>query len=485
MKSGRERWTMLAVASIGTLPVTLDSSLNIAFPAISASFHLSVSLIQWLVIAYVLTTASLLLGCGRFADMAGRKTVFCVGLTISTLALILCGLAPSYPLLIGFRVLQGIAAALISASAPAIVAAVSSPDELGWTLGILNMVGFFGQTSGPIAGGYLTWRFSWRGVFLFRVPIAFIALLLALPVMDESAALDREQDFDVAGAVTLALSVAGFLLVLNRGQNQGYLAPQILLIALGALTLFAGFIYSEMRASRPIIDLSMLTPGLILVNLANLLANLAMFAIWLLVPYYIVDVLHYPAASGGTLLAPCPLGMALAAPVAGHLTDRIGTRSVQVLGLAGESLGLLLVSRLGAASSYASVALTLALVGLGLGGFVVANMKSVMGSLALERQGVAAGMVAMMRTLGVVTGVSSAAAVFSHRRSVHAALLSQAGVALSAVRLGSFVGAFHDTFSVSTMVCIGAMLLASLAGPRVMKASESSEAVAGSGIQAS
>jgi len=262
MKSGRGRWTVVAVASIGTLPVTLDSSLNIAFPAISASFRLTVSLIQWLVIAYVLTTATLLLGCGRFADMAGRKTVFCVGLSFSTLALILCGLAPSYPLLIGFRVLQGIAGAMISASAPAIVAAVSPPDELGWALGILNMVGFFGQTSGPIVGGYLTGRFSWRGVFLFRVPIAFTALLLALPVMDESAALDQEQDFDIAGAVTLALSVIGCMLVLNHGRNQGYLTPQVLLIALCTLTLFAGFIYSEMRASRPIMDPSMLTPGL-------------------------------------------------------------------------------------------------------------------------------------------------------------------------------------------------------------------------------
>jgi MFS family permease len=308
---------------------------------------------------------------------------------------------------------------------------------------------------------------------------------LALPVVRESAASDRHQEFDVAGAVMLALSVAGFLLVLNHGQGEGYLTPQILLLALGATILFAGFIYSERRASQPIIDRSMLTKGFILVNLANLLANLAMFAIWLLVPYYIIDVLHYPAASGGTLLAPCPLGMALAAPVAGHLADRIGPRTMQVLGLAGESLGLFVVGKLGATASYGSVALALALVGLGLGSFIVANTKSVMSSLAPERQAVAAGMVAMMRTLGVVAGVSSAAGVFSHRRLVHAALLSQAGAALSAVRLGSFVGAFHDTFRVSTAVCIGAMLLAMVAVPPVMTGAGSSEREARANIEAS
>jgi EmrB/QacA subfamily drug resistance transporter len=460
-----------AIAGIGTLPVTLDSSLNIAFPAISASFNLSISLIQWLVITYVLTTASLLLGCGRFADIAGRKNVFCVGLIISMLALTLCGIAPSYRVLLLFRVFQGVAAALISASAPAIVAVVSAPDDLGWSLGILNTVGFVGQTSGPIAGGYLTGRFSWRGVFLFRVPISLTALALAVPLVHESAAPKQDHDFNLIGAAMLGLSVAGFLLALSRGRDQGYLAPQNLLIAFGATTLLAGYIYTEARVTQPIIDTSMLTPGMVVANLANLLANLAMFAIWLLVPYYIVDVLHYPAAAGGTLLAPCPLGMAVAAPLAGYLADHTGTRRVEVLGLAVESLGLFLVSRLGTASTYASVALALALVGLGLGGFAVANMKSVMSSLALERQGVAAGMVAMMRTLGVVAGVSMAAAIFSERRAVHAAILSQSGAVFSWLKLGSFVGGFHDTFTVSTIVCFGAMLLTMSASQRMTSTS--------------
>jgi DHA2 family multidrug resistance protein-like MFS transporter len=206
-----------------------------------------------------------------------------------------------------------------------------------------------------------------------------------------------------------------------------------------------------------------------LANLASLLANLAMFAVWLLVPYYIVDVLHYPATSGGTLLAPCPLGMALAAPLSGFLADRFGTRPLQAPGLAVEAVGLLLTSRLGPDASYVSVALALILIGLGLGMFTVANMKYVMGAIARERQGVAAGLVSMMRTLGVVAGVNIAAEVFSARRAVHIAALSQTHLPAAAVTLNSFIAAFGDAFRVSTAVCLVAIVLSLIparTGPR-------------------
>jgi EmrB/QacA subfamily drug resistance transporter len=453
------RWIALTIASIGTLPVWLDSSFNIAFPAITSAFHLDVSLMQWAVIAYVLTTASMMLGCGRLADVFGRKRVFVIGLGVVTVALALCGLAPTYGFLLFFRAIQGVAAALISASAPAIVAVAFPPGQLGRALGIMNMVGFAGQTGGPIVGGALVDRFSWRGIFLFRVPIALATMLFAMPFLRESADREHETHFDLAGAATLALSVVGFLLVLNRGRALGWFSPQVMMLAAGSTAVFCAFVFTENHAKQPVVDLSLLTPGLTLANLASLLANLAMFAVWLLVPYYIVEVLHYPATSGGTLLAPCPLGMALAAPLSGFLADRFGTRRLQAPGLAVEAVGLLLTSRLGPDASYVSVVLALILIGLGLGMFTVANMKYVMGAIARERQGVAAGLVSMMRTLGVVAGVNIAAEVFSARRAVHIAALSQTHLPAAAVTLNSFIAAFGDAFRVSTAVCLVAMVL--------------------------
>lgn len=460
MQKNRYRWIVLIIASTGTLPVLLDSSLNIAFPAITTSFHLDVSLIQWIVISYVLTTASLLLGCGRLADVFGHKTVFVAGLALSFIALALCGFAPSYNFLLCFRVLQGISAAFISASAPAIVAVAFTPDELGRALGVLNMTGFFGQTGGPIIGGYLVDRFSWRAVFLFRVPIALGTCILAMPMLSKSGVRNRDQHFDLAGSATLALSVVGFLLVLSRGRGAAFLTPETMLLAAGSALIFGAFLLTENRVKQPVVDLTLFTAGLTLANLANLCANLAMFAVWLLVPYYIVDVLHYPATSGGTLLAPCPLGMALAAPLSGLLSDRFGTWRLQAPGLALEALGLFMVSRLGANSPYAAVFLALILVGLGLGTFSVANMNYVMGAISRERQGVAGGIVAMMRTLGVVTGVSTASAIFNARRATHIAMLSRSHLMSdAAVTLASFIAAFRDAFTVSTAVCVVALAL--------------------------
>ncbi len=453
----------LAIASAGLLVVSLDSALNIAFPAISAYFGVSVATIQWLVISYVLTNASLLLGCGRMADMFGRKRAFMAGLTVSTLALALCGLAPSYGLLLTFRVLQGMGAAMVFASAPAIVAVAFPSTELGRALGLLNMMGYAGSTSGPVIGGILVDRFGWRAVYLFRVPLAILTALVAAPMLAESVERKRGQRFDLLGMATLAASVVALLLAVSRGREAGWLSGRVVALWIAAALGFAAFVTAERRMAHPIVDWSLFTAAVSLANAANLLSHLAMFAVWLLVPYYIVNVLRYPAASGGTLFAPCPLGMALAAPLSGLLADRFGARRLQVPGLLVEAAGLLFTSRLGANSPYLAVAAALILIGLGLGAFTVANMKFVMAAIPRAQQGVAAGAVMMMRTLGVVMGVTTAAEVFSVGSAAKRTRLLAAGhPAGAALDRRSFIGGFRDAFGVSTAVCLLAALLSAI-----------------------
>jgi len=197
------RGLALGIASLGSLGGSLDTSVNIAFPAITAAFHLDVPTIQWVVISYVLTHASLLLGCGRLADVFGRKAVFVSGLVVSTLAFILCGLAPTYGLLLFFRVLQGIGAALLFASAPAIVTVAFPAAERGKALGLLNLSTFIGLTAGPVVGGALVDRFGWGAVYLFRVPLTVMTGVLAVALLRESQDRQEGQRFDLVGAFQL------------------------------------------------------------------------------------------------------------------------------------------------------------------------------------------------------------------------------------------------------------------------------------------
>jgi MFS family permease len=181
-----------------------------------------------------------------------------------------------------------------------------------------------------------------------------------------------------------------------------------------------------------------------------------MFAIWLLIPYYIVNVLGYPAATGGLLLMACPLTTALAAPLAGGLSDTLGTSRLSAVGLGLEALGLWSISRLDASAQAWEVMIALGLVGFGLGMFQTPNMSFVMGAIPRQQQGVAGGMSQMMRTLGVVLGVTGASILFSSRQAMHTARLPEPG----ATTAQAFIPALQDVFSICAIVCAVAFALA-------------------------
>jgi EmrB/QacA subfamily drug resistance transporter len=414
------------------------------------------------VVSYVLTYASLLLGCGRFADVLGHGRILTWGLAGSTLAFLACGLAPTFSWLLAARVLQGIAAALTFAAAPALVTLTVPSEMRGRALGFFQMSAAVGFALGPPLGGVLVDTCGWRAVYLFRVLPAVILTLLAtrLPPLDHQQP-QESQHFDLAGTLTLAGSVAGFLLAISRGRDLGWTSPLVLTLLVGASGCLVGFLTTEIRVRFPLVDLSLFRRSTFaLANLLSVLANCAMFAIWLLVPYYIVNALGYAAAIGGILLLPCPLATALAAPIAGRLSDRFGTSTLCAFGLGLETLGLWSVSQLDATASYVAVALALGLVGLGLGVFQTPNMSFVMGAIPRAQQGIAGGMSQMMRTLGVVLGVTGASLLFRSRQAAHAVRLQLSDVSAAP----AFIPAFQDVFFVSAVVCLIAFGLSLLRG---------------------
>lgn len=374
------------LAALGALVVSLDSTVNIAFPAMSAAFGVGPTSFRWVIICYVLTYALTSFGAGLLADRLGPGRVFRAGLWLSAATFLGYLLVLSFAGLLAARVAQGVGGGLVYGAAPALVTLSLPRERHGAGLGLMGLGLGAGLAAGPLIGGALVGAFGWRAVFVFRAP--------------------------VAAGVALAASLG---LVRGRGAGAWRLPalPEVfrwpVLSALGVV----------------------------------FLANWAQFAVWLLVPFYLVGVLGLGATFGGLLFMLTPLGTAVAAPVGGWLTDRVGRRWPMALGLTVEAGGLFAISRFTGATPLADVAIGLGLVGLGLGVFQIPNLAQVMVSFPDARQGAAGGLAFMVRTLGVVAGVQVTAAVFGARQA----------------ELG-FVGAFSTAFGWAAAVCGVAALVA-------------------------
>jgi MFS family permease len=392
----------VAMIGLGTAATQLDTSVNIAFPAITRGFDLSIGDIQWVVICYVLTYASLLLALGRIGDTVGHARVFRIGLIWSIAALVLVAWSPSFGAMLFFRFLQGIGAALVLSCGAAMVISLYGERRRSHALGIYTMMLSVALMLGPLLGGALTAAWDWPSVFWFRIPIAVAALLLlrGMPVSPKPQAADR---FDVPGGFALVLGLVTMLLALNRLREFS----AVWFALLSALA-FAAFVFRESRAARPIIAVDILKqPGFALINLVSVLANLAAFSVWLLVPYFLARVPAYSLTESGAILATAAAGAALSAPIGGRLAGgRISARRLAIAGAAANGVGLLL---LGAWTEQTPTILRitgLVVQGVGLGLFQLGYSDIVTAALPLRDRGVAGSLVLLTRTLGTVTSAS-------------------------------------------------------------------------------
>ena len=425
---------------LGATLVWLDFAVNVAFPDIVQSFALAIGDVQWVVIAYVLTYTSLMLIVGRLGDMLGHARVFRLGLLWSAGALLLCALAPSFPLLLLCRFLQGIGAALILSCGPALATSLESEERRSRVLGVYTMMMAAGATLGPVLGGVLTAKWGWPAVFWFRVPVALAALAALGPISSppRSAAGER---FDTAGALLLVAALVAFVLALNR--ISGIAAWPLALLSLAAL---AGFIRQELRAPAPIIDLRVFRlPGFALVNAASVLTNLAAFAVWLLVPFYLLEARGLSFADSGLLLAAASLGAIVAGPGGATLTRWIASSRLAAIGVAMVGAGLALIAFWDRGTATAALLAALLLQGLGLGVFQLAYLDIVTATIAREARGVAGSLAMVTRTLGTVSAATIVMLLFRHLAAT-----------------GDFLAAFGASFTFAAVLAFAtAALLAS------------------------
>jgi len=381
---------------------------------IRRSFGASIATIEWVVTVYLLVVSGLLLSFGRLGDLRGHKPIYLAGFVGFILSSVLCGLAPTAQGLVAFRAVQAVGAAMLFANSPAILTKNFPASERGQALGWQATMTYLGLTVGPVLGGWLAGRFGWRVIFYLNVPMGGLGLWLSLRFIPRDTPASNAERFDWAGAITWMSGLAALLLVLNRGHAWGWTSGLTLLLLVSAGLLLTAFVLLEQRLRSPMLDLGLFRSRSFSAATASAVLNyICVYAIVFLLPFYLIQSRGLSAAETGLLIASQSVMRAVASPTSGTLSDKIGSRLPAALGMAMMALGLFLLSRLAVQSSLLSIALVLGLTGLGAGIFVSPNNSALLGSAPRHRQGIAAGMMATARNLGMVLGVGLAGAMLT------------------------------------------------------------------------
>jgi EmrB/QacA subfamily drug resistance transporter len=411
----RKWWTLLAVC-VATFMLLVDVTIvNVALPSIQRDLHASLTSLQWVVDAYALTLAAVLLTAGTLADILGRKRVFAIGVGVFTLASLACGIAGSATFLNLARGVQGIGGAAMFATSLALIAQEFRGPERATAIAAWGSTVGLAVAVGPLVGGALTEGLSWSWIFFVNVPIGLFALALAGLRMAEFADPEGGR-IDTAGLVTFSGGL--FLLVfgLLRGNAEGWGSPLIVGTFAGAGALLVLFVLVERRQSRPMLDLSLFgKPAFAGVSLATLAIGAGMFAMFLYLSLYLQDVLGYSPLQAGLRFLPLSL-LVFAVPLATRrLAGLVPPRFMLGGGLLLVSSGLLLMHGLDPSSGWTALLAGFLVAGVGIG---LANPA--IGSTALAvvepaRSGMASGISNTCRLGGVATGIAALGALFQNR----------------------------------------------------------------------
>lgn len=409
------KWWVLIAVGVGTLMSALDASVvNAVLPVMRQEFGSDVATIQWVVTVYLLVVSGLLLTFGRLGDLKGNRAMYLIGFAVFVLASVLCGISSGKLELIAFRGLQALGAAMLFANSPAILTKTFPPTQRGRVLGLQGTMTYLGLVIGPPLGGWLAGLFGWRAIFFINVPIGLAALVLGFAFIPADEAGPAEERFDPAGAATFMLGLVLLLLTLNRGHDWGWATPAILGLALAAAVLLTAFIAIERRVRWPMLDLSLFGARTFSASaVAATLNYIAVYTIIFLVPFYLIQGRGLAPGRAGLLLTVQAAVMAVVAPLSGALSDRVGPRWLATSGMVLLAAGLAGLGIAGRDTALGLVAAALAASGLGTGLFVSPNNSALMGAAPRHRQGIAAGVLALARNVGMVLGVGLAGAVFS------------------------------------------------------------------------
>jgi EmrB/QacA subfamily drug resistance transporter len=415
-------WTLLAVCA-GTFMLLLDVTIvNVALPDIQRSLHASFADLQWVVDAYALTLAVLLLTAGSLADRYGRRRLFTIGLTVFTAGSLLCGLAQSPVMLILSRGAQGVGGAIMFSTSLALLAQSFRGRERGTAFGIWGATTGVATALGPVLGGLITSGISWRGIFLVNVPVGILAVAVTVLRVSESCSpAAHRPDWAGFGLFTAGLGSLVYGMIRAGETSWGQAGVTVCMIL--AVVFMAGFVLIERRVRHPMFDLSLFrTPTFLGGSIAALTMNGSLFAMFLYLVLYLQDILGLSAIGVGVrllILSGCSL---LAAIASGRLSARMPVRLLIGPGLALVGIGLLLMAGLHVSSPWTHLIPGFVIAGIGSGLVNPPLASTAVGVVEPARAGMASGINTTFRQVGIAASIAALGSVFTaalHRNVSH------------------------------------------------------------------
>jgi EmrB/QacA subfamily drug resistance transporter len=388
--SAQGRWVLLSTV-LGSAMASIDATVvGIALPAIGRDFHAGLAALQWVVTAYTLTLAGLLLLAGALGDRYGRRRVFIAGVIWFAVASAICGIAPSAPVLIAARALQGVGAALLTPGSLAILQATFRPEDRGKAIGAWTGLSGVGTAVGPFLGGWLIQAVSWRLIFFINLPLAVVVVLVAWRHVPESRDTSLTGPVDVVGGVLVTVGLIGLTYGLIEGAGGWTRQAPLTALTLGVV-LLAVFVIYERRQRSPILSLSLFSsPQFSAANVVTFVVYAALGGALFLLPIQLQQVSGYTALDAGISLLPVTAIMLLLSARSGALAARIGPRLQMSLGPVIIACGLALFARIGPSGDYLTEVLPAVVVfGLGVAANVAPLTTTVLAAVPAEHAGMA------------------------------------------------------------------------------------------------
>ncbi len=461
------KWWTLGSLCFALFMIMLDNTVvNVALPAIKADLGITTSELEWTVAAYALTFASLLLTGGKLGDLLGRRLIFVIGLVVFTLSSLACGLSSGATELIAARAVQGVGAALMMPATLSIISATFAVRERGAAIGIWAGVSAMALAIGPLLGGIITEHISWNWIFYVNVPIGVLAVLAAIFVVPESKDTSREQRLDLPGLLTSGIGLLALVYALIEANTYGWTSTRILGLFVVAAVSLTAFVLLEMHQRLPMLDLSLFKNGTFAgANLVAILVTLAMFGIFVFFPIYMQTFRGWSPVQAGAALLPWTLMIVIFAPIAGKLSDRVGSRWLMAGGMSVVAICCLLLSTVTLQSSFWNMLPAFILGGLGMSFVMTPMSAAAMGAAPVAKAGVASGVLNTFRQVGVALGIGIMGAIITNRAAGFHGPPPQA-----------FVYGLTFGMKVSAAICFGAAIAAAVL-VRKYRHAESGQAV--------